>query len=597
VLPPIPRTASPSAMPLTPTESPTPTRTAVPISLLNNPVERAQAQKMLSQEGLLILAMRDGYYTHLFAYHPLYLALTPLTGTPWDDITPAISPDGKRLAYASRQNGYWDLYILDLETGRQTRLTDTPEYEGSPTWSSDGLWVAFEKYTGASMDIFIMQVDEPKTPPIQLTDDPGSDRSPAWSPNGREIAFISTRSGDEEVWLANLDNIDSRFTNLSRSPQTQDRYPVWSQDGKQLAWSADKNGSREIVTWVKNQPGRPVGAGSRAVWSPDGQVLFSEADDPNQSGLTAYEVSTRRMTLPLESFSGQLYGMTWVRGPLPEWLNEIVQRTEPAIAPTLWQPIVTRTALPNGRKGLSPLPDVSAPLPLLHDEADEAFNALRQIISTEAGWDALSSLENAYMALTAPNTPSIQDDWLYTGRAFALNPLLLSAGWMSITREDYEGQAYWRVYLKARYQDGSMGIPLTEMAWDLNARYQGDTRAYEQGGQVAQVPQGYWIDLTELALRFGWERLPSQTNWRTFYPSIRFNQFVMTGGLSWYQAMAEIYPPEALVTATPLPTYTPIPSDTPEETTVPPTVTPTRTATTVPTRRPTWTPLPGLRMP
>ena len=57
-----------------------------------------------------------------------------------------------------------------------------------------------------------------------------------------------------------------------------------------------------------------------------------------------------------------------------------------------------------------------------------------------------------------------------------------------------------------------------------------------------QVPVGYWIDLTELAQRYGWERLPSWINWRTFYPSIRFNQFVMTGGLDWNQAMAETVP-------------------------------------------------------
>lgn len=137
-----------------------------------------------------------------------------------------------------------------------------------------------------------------------------------------------------------------------------------------------------------------------------------------------------------------------------------------------------------------------------------------------------------------------------------------------------------------------MGMPLTKMIWDLNARFSGDTTAYEQGGKVGQVPPGYWVDMTELASRYSWERLPSLTNWRSFYAAIRYNQFVITGSLEWLQAMSELYPPEALVTTTPRPTLTPVPSKT-SEVRRSGTQTPTPTLTSIPTRRPTWTPLPG----
>jgi len=85
----------------------------------------------------------------------------------------------------------------------------------------------------------------------------------------------------------------------------------------------------------------------------------------------------------------------------------------------------------------------------------------------------LSSLENAYVALTEPPTPSMDENWLMTGRAIALNPLPLYAGWMAIVREDFDGQTYWRLYLKARFQDGSQGAPLMQHPWNLNARYDG----------------------------------------------------------------------------------------------------------------------------
>jgi TolB protein len=178
----------------------------------------------------------------------------------------------------------------------------------------------------------------------------------------------------------------------------------------------------------------------------------------------------------------------------------------------------------------------------------------------------------------------MHDDWLYTGRAFSLNPLILSAGWMAAVREDFNGKTYWRLYLKARFQDGSAGIPLTQPIWDLNARFSGSPKAYEQGGQPGTIPSGYWIDLTEMAMNYGWERLPARTNWRNFFPGVRFNQFVIRDGLDWNQAMSQVYPPEALATPTSIPTYT----NTPTATLVP-TRTPIPTRTPTPTRTPSPT--------
>jgi TolB protein len=573
----------------------TPTETGIPVSLPN-----ASPWEKLREEGVMILSMRDGHFAHLFAFHPVYLPLTRLTSNPWDDITPAISPDGSFLAYSSRRNGYWDLYVLNLATGAQTRLTDTAEYEASPSWSPDGQWLAFERFDGNNTDIFIVPLEGGQE--IRLTDHNSIDRSPAWSPLGREIAFVSTRSGDEEIWVARLDDFENRFLNISRASDTRDRYPSWSADGRWLAFSSEKNGERRLSVWDAKQPEQPArhaGEGERTTWSPDGSLLFSQMRTPNENGLVAYPSIEGSRRLPYTALPGDIYGLSWVKGPLPFWLEDKLRTPGIAVSSVLSEPVLTLTTSPTGRSSMIQLEDVTAPVPMLHDAVDEAFNNLRGRVAEETGWDALSSLENAYVALTTPPIPSMQEDWLYTGRAFAVNPLLLSAEWMAITREDYGGQTYWRVFLKARYQDGSMGTPLPEMVWDLNARYASDTRAYEQGGQLKQSPAGYWIDLTEIASRYGWERLPSKVNWRTFYPSIRFNMFVITGGLDWYRAMAEVYPPEALVSVTPMPTRTPTQQGTQQNTRrmVTPTLTPTVTPTSIPTRRPTWTPLPYQTLP
>jgi TolB protein len=242
--------------------------------------------------------------------------------------------------------------------------------------------------------------------------------------------------------------------------------------------------------------------------------------------------------------------------------------------------------LPTGRQVLAGLTDVQAPFPMLHDQLNESFQALRIRVGAEAGWDALASLENAFVPLTVPLSPGLGEDWLYTGRAFALNPLPVNAGWMAVIPEDFAGQRYWRIFLKARFQDGSQGKPLVSRPWDFNARASGDPQLYEQGGQLSpEVPPGYWLDFTALAAAYGWERLPALFTWRSTYAAARFNEFIFSGGLDWRAAMLELYPEEILVTPTAMipPTHTP--------TSAPPWYR-TSTPTDTPIAPPTLTPLP-----
>jgi TolB protein len=226
------------------------------------------------------------------------------------------------------------------------------------------------------------------------------------------------------------------------------------------------------------------------------------------------------------------------------------------------------------------LPDVQAPAASLHALASQPFNDLRQRVVAEVGWDPLASLESTYVPLTTALDPALGEDWLYTGRAFTINTLMVSAGWMSVGREDIGEQTYWRLYVRTQEQDGSQGVPLAHPPWDMNARYQLDPKAYEAGGSHALVPTGYWVDLTSLAAAYGWQRLPALPNWRTYYPGARFTEFAFTGGLDWYSAMLEIYPAEALTTPTAVLPPTATPSRTPSPTTTP---SPTRTPSATPT--------------
>jgi len=615
-------TYTPAEAPTTnqPTASPTvqTTDTSTPVPATASPQPLAT---LTLNQGLIMMALDEGGDTHLFAYQPeevgagLPLPLTRLTYGPWDDITPAISPDGQTVAFSSNRSGYWDIYLLNLSTGDITRLTDTPEYEASPAWSPDNKWLVYETYVQENLEVWIQSIAS-SDEAIQLTNNPAADFSPAWSPDGRRIAFVSNRGGESEIWLADLDKSEEmRFQNISQNPNGEDTHPAWSPDGQSLVWVGEQDGLQQLLLVGLSSSGetnstpatvaqQSLGSGDWPVWSADGEIILTSLQAANRVYLTAYRAQYPGLVLPTLELPGALRGLSWGRIESTAHLQVIYQMAASLTSTPVYSPVLTSQPSDNGgRYQLSPLAGVEAPQPYLHDITDESFSALRAQLAKETGWDFLSTLENAYVPLTSPLDPGMGNDWLYTGRAYALNTLPINAGWLVVIRDDFGSETYWRVFIRSLYQDGSAGIPLHDQPWDFNSRNNGDTTTYEQGGvKQPSIPPGYWIDFTALARSYGWERLPALTTWRASYQAARFNEFVLTGGLNWQTAMLEIYPPETMITPSPVypPTRTPSPtsrwyiSPTPTSTSTPrPTFTPFQVSPTSSPAMQTASPTPG----
>ena len=580
----------------------TATATQEPLPTHQVTLSATQPSTPVGSKSLVIFSYEEDGYAHLFAYDPDQGSFVRLTSNTWDDISPAVSPDGKKIAFASNRSGFWDIYILDLASGNVTQLTNSPEYDNAPSWSPDSAFLVYETYLNDNLEIMIRPAEDPKGQSVQLTNSPAADYSPTWAPGGRQIAFIS----NGEVMLADLDKSgDQRFVNLSNTPDASESHPIWSPDGTKLAWasSAQSVGLSGIFIWdsTRNVPAVWLAEGNYPAWSPHGDQILTTLSAPNETFLMRYDLKGEPLQ-PLTPFPGDLRGETWADLTLPNPLPQTYQQAAQLTPAPLWaakaNPITS--GLEATRWSIVDLPSVQAPYPELNDLADEAFNALRQRVIEKVGWDALASLENAFVPITTVLDPGFEEDWLYTGRAFAINSLMTNAGWMVAVREDYGSQTYWRLYLRAQLQDGTLGEPLHNPPWDLGARYNLDPKIYEQGGTYSAVPPGYWVDMTSLARQYGWQRVPALPNWRTFYRGARFTEFALTDNLDFYSAMLQLYPSDVLVTPTRLlpPTatssVTPTASSTPTITRTPrDTLTPTVTRTPTPTRTPSQTPLPS----
>ncbi|MBI9047202.1 MAG: PD40 domain-containing protein [Anaerolineaceae bacterium] len=540
-------------------------------------------------DDLIIFSMSDGNHKHLFVYHPQFLPLSKLTNSDWDDISPRMSPDGTTLAFSSRMNGNWDIYLWNLLSDELTQLTNSKEYDAYPTWSPDGQWLAFETYIDNNIEIIIKSTSDQPSEYIRLTDHPGADFSPAWSPNGREIAFVSNRNGDNEIWVAQLDQENNRLSNISNNSESQDLNPSWSRDGNNLIWSSSSSGNPQ-VNLLSSGNGNieefqsNLFTGSNPVFNPISEYLLTEIKQPNSTTLAVYNVSSGVFNYPPLHIPGSIYGIDWA--PIQD-ITTIEKKITNSFEnkKRLWEPLIEiDPEINTNRNSVIKIENVIAPYPYLHDNVNESFNALKNQSEIEIGWNFLDTMENLYIPLTEPPKPSIAQDWLYTGRAFSINPTPIQASWMVIQKENYYGQIFWRIHLKARYQDGTQGMPLYFATWDMAARFSGDTQSFENGGKVGDIPEGYWVDFTEIAARFDWERIPALSNWRSFIDGTRFNYFVIKDHLNWNLAMQQLYPSEALATATRLPTKTITPSPTAYQS---PTPSPTYTETPVPSITPT----------
>ena len=533
------------------------------------PAPSVAAPTRTTLAGTFVVAARSNGHSHLWAFAPGEAEPIQLTTGTFDDFDPAISPDGLSVVFASNRRSGWDLYLLDLSTGNIAALTATLSYEGHPTWSPDGLWLAYEVYAGDDLDLWILRVDG-SAAPIQLTNAPFLDASPDWGPDGRRIAFVSDRDGFPDVFVVNLDDPDEtrRFANLTQSAGIAEADPVFSPDGQSVAYSARGDGLDFINVQPLGADGgdvRTLGLGIRPAWDPTGNTLAALLPGPLGSHLVIYPIGSSLLASLGVSPPENTNDFDWTPHGLPGQAYALaVPTATSAAAPA-------STAVQDVHLGLVRLPDVAAPNPQLSPLVVDAFSGLRAQAGQAVGWDVLGDLQNAFVGLNDPLPPGFAyNDWLYTGRGIALSAVAGQSGWLEVVREDYGVETYWRLFVRAVPQDGTRGEPLRVRPWDFSTRASGDPSAYDRGGSVkTSIPVGYYIDLTQLAADYRFERVPAMSNWRTYYPAARFNEFARTDGLTWLEAMLQIYPAEAIVTPTPFHT---------------PTLTPTRTL------RPTITP-------
>ena len=207
---------------------------------------------------------------------------TRLTNNAARDITPAWSPDGSQVVFASdRDEGgdNFEIYVMDADGGNQTRLTNTAVPEIDPEWSPDGTKIAFasQPESGVQNDIYVMNADGSN--PVNLTDDAANDGYLGWSPDGGRLVWERAVSlGGLDIYTMNADGTEqTRLTSNQGS-----RTPAWSHSGEQIAFSSEGGAPGTDLYVMDTDGGNRTELADVGIydvfpdWSPDDQkVAFS----------------------------------------------------------------------------------------------------------------------------------------------------------------------------------------------------------------------------------------------------------------------------------------------------------------------------------
>jgi TolB protein len=169
-------------------------------------------------------------------------------------MSPAWSPDSRRLAYVSFEGNASSIFVQTLRTGNRIQVSNRPGINGSPSFSPDGRKLVLTLGgTDGNLDIHVMDLATRNVK--RLTTNRAIDTEGGWSPDGRQIYFTSDRSGGPQVYRIGADGGTPERVTFEGSYNAR---PRLSPDGTKLATVHVDRGSFRIAVMELEKRGMLV---------------------------------------------------------------------------------------------------------------------------------------------------------------------------------------------------------------------------------------------------------------------------------------------------------------------------------------------------
>lgn len=245
-------------------------------------VARGRAPNLAQLAAVAVLALAAGAGLALWLRRPVAREVPTLHYLTYSghDSSPAVSPDGKTIAFASDRDGRSRIWLKQLSTAGEAPLTDGPD--GSPRFSPDGSTILFARSEGERSVLYRMAVvgGEPR----RLVENANEGD---WSPDGKRLVFLRwiPNNGGTFVGLADSDGTQPR--DLARIEALPLIHPRWSPDSRTVGMVEAANGGATRSIYLvaaengkaaKISPARNHGWLTSLAWTGSDTVVYGEAD-------------------------------------------------------------------------------------------------------------------------------------------------------------------------------------------------------------------------------------------------------------------------------------------------------------------------------
>lgn len=207
-----------------------------------------EASPSISADGeSMAYARRTGGKWHIFFRRIGGAALDLTANSEADNTEPALSPDGRHVAFRSTRDG-GGIFLTDIKGAGLSRLSD---FGFNPAWSPDGKQIVCASETvlrpeqRRGVQSSLWKIDVASRSPTQIY--AGDAVQPSWSPSGKRIAFWRSRKENgtlaPDIWTMAADGSDLKPVT---SDAPIDWCPRWSPDGRFLYFLSDRAGAMNL---------------------------------------------------------------------------------------------------------------------------------------------------------------------------------------------------------------------------------------------------------------------------------------------------------------------------------------------------------------